>query len=66
MSKNEQFDVSKDEINLEAKNKTISQIKNFSQEETLNIENKIEDQLNKLKIINFAELINLCDKKKEV
>ena len=66
MSKNEKFDVSKDEINLEAKNKTISQIKNFSQEETLNIENKIEDQLNKLKIINFAELINLCDKKKEV
>ena len=66
MNKNEQFDVSKDEINLEAKNKTISQIKNFSQEETLNIENKIEDQLNKLKIINFAELINLCDKKKEV
>ena len=66
MNKNEQFDVSKDEMNLEAKNKTISQIKNFSQEETLNIENKIEDQLNKLKIINFAELINLCDKKKEV
>ena len=66
MSKNEQFDVSKDEINLEAKNKTISQIKNFSQEETLNIENKIEDQLNKLEIINFEELINLCDEKKEL
>ncbi len=65
ISKNEQIDISKDEINLEVKNKTISQIKNFSQEETLNIENKIEDQLNKLKVISFEELINLCDEKKE-
>ncbi len=65
ISKNEQIDINKDEINLEVKNKTISQIKNFSQEETLNIENKIEDQLNKLKVINFEELINLCDEKKE-
>jgi len=66
MSKNEQLNISNDEMNLEVKNKTISQIKNFSQEETLNIENKIEDQLNKFKVINFEELINLCDEKKEV
>ena len=65
-NKNEQIDISKDEINLEVKNKTISQIKNFSQEETLNIESKIEDQLNKVKVINFEELINLCDEKKEL
>ena len=65
-SKNEQIDISKDEINLEAKKKTISQIKNFSQEETLNLESKIEDQLKKVKVINFEELINLCDKKKEL
>ena len=65
-SKNEQIDISKDEINLEAKKKTISQIKNFSQEETLNLERKIEDQLKKVKVINFEELINLCDKKKEL
>ena len=56
----------KDEVSLEAKNKTISQIKNFSQEDTLNIESKIEDQLNKFKVINFEELINLCDEKKEL
>ena len=66
MSKNEQLNISNDEMNLEVKNKTISQIKNFSQEETLNIENKIEDQLNKFKVINFEELINLCDEKKEL
>ena len=66
MSKNEQLNISNDEMNLEVKNKTISQIKNFSQEETLNIENKIEDKLNKFKVINFEELINLCDEKKEV
>ena len=64
MSKNEQLNISNDEMNLGVKNKTISQIKNFSQEETLNIENKIEDQLNKFKVINFEELINLCDEKK--
>ena len=62
----EQIDTSKDEINLEAKNKTISQIKNFSQEETFKIESKLEDQLNKVKVINFEELINLCDEKKEL
>ena len=55
-----------DLLRKEIKNKTISQIKNFSQEETLNIESKIEDQLNKAKVINFEELINICDEKKEL
>ena len=65
-NKNKQIDISNDEINLEPKNKTISQIKNFSQEETLNIERKVQHNLNKVKVINFEELINLCDKKKEL
>ncbi len=62
----EQIDIIKDEINIETKNKTISQIKNFTQEETLNVERKVEDELKKVKIINFEELINLCDEKKEL
>ena len=65
-NKNKQIDISNDEINLESKNKTVSQIKNFSQKETLNIERKVEDNFNEVKIINFEELINLCDKKKEL
>ena len=41
-NKNKQIDISNDEINLESKNNTVSQIKNFSQKETLNIERKVE------------------------
>jgi len=63
---NKQIDISNDEINLEPKNNTVSQIKNFSQEETLNIERKVQDNLNKVKVINFEELINLCEEKKEI
>ena len=65
-TKNEQIGTSKDKINIEVKNKTISQIKNFSQEETINLERKTEVKLNNIKVINFEELINLCDQKKEL
>ena len=65
-TKNEQIGTSKDKINIEVKNKTISQIKNFSQEETINLERKTETKLNNIKVINFEELINLCDQKKEL
>lgn len=51
-----------DDENKEIKNKTISQIKNFSQEETLKSESKIE--INEIK--NFEELIMLCNTKKEL
>ncbi len=52
--------------NKEIKNKTISQIKNFSQEETLKSESKIEinSKINEIK--NFEELIMLCNTKKEL
>ena len=63
---NEQVGTSRDKINTEVKNKTISQIKNFSQEETINLERKTEVKLNNIKVINFEELINLCDQKKEL
>tara|TARA_B100001175_G_scaffold275558_1_gene250507 strand:+ start:1 stop:1674 length:1674 start_codon:yes stop_codon:yes gene_type:complete len=65
-SENKQINIINDEVNFEPKNKTISQIKNFSQEETLNVESKNEDLSQKVKVINFEELINLCDEKKEL
>ena len=51
---------------IQNKNKTINQIKNFSQEEISKPEKKIEVELIKIKIKNFDELINLCNKKKEL
>ena len=66
ISKNEKFSPSKEENNLEAKNKTISQIKNFFQEENLKPEKKIEPKLLKIDIKNFEHLIDLCTKKKEL
>ena len=66
IGKTEQFNLSKDEDSLEIKNKTISQIKNFSQEESSNPEKKIEPILIKIEIKNFEELIKLCTEKKEL
>ena len=56
----------KNEEELEVKNKTISQIKNFSQEETLNPERKIDTNLKKAEIRSFDNLINLCNENKEL
>ena len=55
-----------DDENKEIKNKTISQIKNFSQEETLKSESKIEVNSKVNEIKNFEELIMLCNTKKEL
>jgi len=66
MNKTENFNLSKSEDNLEIKNKTISQIKNFSQEDNSKPEKKIETKLTKIKIKNFEELIKLCNEKKEL
>ena len=60
----EQLNLSKDEDSLEIKNKTISQIKNFHQEEAFKTEEKIESKLIKTEIKNFDELVKLCNKKK--
>ena len=48
------------------KKKTISQIKNFSQEQIDKPETKVEAKLDKIEINNFEELINLCNIKKEL
>ncbi len=66
VSKAEQVNLSKDEDNLDIKNKTISQIKNFSQEESSKPEKKIEPRLIKIEIKNFEKLIQLCNEKKEL
>jgi len=66
INKNEKFNLTKEENNLEVKNKTISQIKNFFQEENLKSEKKIEPKLMKIEIKNFEELIKLCNEKKEL
>ncbi len=66
INKSEKFNLSKEENNLEVKNKTISQIKNFFQEENLKPEKKIETKLMKIEIKNFEELIKLCNEKKEL
>ena len=66
IGKTEQFNLNQDEDNLEIKNKPISQIKNFSQEENSKPEKKIELKLIKIKIKNFEELIKLCNEKKEL
>ena len=48
------------------KNKTVSQIKNFSQKESSKLEKKIETKLINIELKNFEELINLCNEKKEL
>ena len=66
IGKTEQFNLNKEEDGLEIKNKTISQIKNFSQKESSKPEKKIEPRLIKNEIKNFEELIKLCNEKKEL
>jgi hypothetical protein len=66
VGKTEQFNLNKEEDGLEIKNKTISQIKNFFQEESPKPEKKIEPRLIKNEIKNFEQLIKLCNEKKEL
>ena len=56
-NKSEKIQFNIEDENKEIKNKTISQIKNFSQEETLKSESKIEINLKINEIKNFEELI---------
>ncbi len=66
IAQSEQLNLSKDEDGLEIKNKTISQIKNFHQQEAFKTEEKIESKLIKTEIKNFEELVKLCNEKKEL
>ena len=58
--------VLKNNDNLEIKNKTISQIKNIFQEEEIKPIKSVEENKGKIEINSFEELINICNKKKEV
>ena len=66
INKAEEIKFNIEDDNIDFKNKTISQIKNFSQEEILKSESKTEINSKVNEIKNFEELINLCNAKKEL
>ena len=55
-----------DDQNLNIKNKTISQIKNISQEEKTLPKTQLNEIKGKIEIKDFDDLINICNQKKEV
>ena len=63
---NKKINLTKEEDSNEINNKTISQIKNFSQKETFKLDTKEETKLQLIEIKNFEHLIDLCTKKKEL
>ena len=52
--------------NLNIKNKTISQIKNISQEEKTLPKTQLNEIKGKIEIKDFDDLINICNQKKEI
>ncbi len=58
-------DLNKEGSNLDS-NRTIKQIKNFHQEEKLNIENNINEDKLSNKIKSFNDLIRICNDYKEI
>ena len=65
IEKNKILNDSEDQ-NLNTKQKTINQIKNFHQEEKLEKNNKISEKYEKNLIKNFDDLLLICNKKKEL
>ena len=55
-----------DDQNLNIKNKTISQIKNISQEEKTLPKTQLNELTGKIEIKDFDDLINICNQKKEI
>ena len=55
-----------DDQNLNIKNKTISQIKNISQEEKTLPKTQLNEIKGKIEIKDFDDLINICNQKKEI
>ena len=66
LNNNEEIKINKNDEKLEVKNKIISQIKNVSQEENVNPKVQIIEKKGKDKINNFDDLIDMCNKKKEL
>ena len=55
-----------DDQNLNIKNKTISQIKNISQEEKTLPKTQLNEIKGKIEIKDFDHLINICNQKREI
>ncbi len=55
-----------DDQNLSIKKKTISQIKNISQEEKTPPKTQLNEIKGKIEIKDFDDLINICNQKKEI
>ena len=55
-----------DDQNLNIKNKTVSQIKNISQEEKTLPKTQLNEIKGKIEIKDFDDLINICNQKKEI
>ena len=55
-----------DDQSLNIKNKTISQIKNISQEEKTLPKTQLNEIKGKIEIKDFDDLINICNQKKEI
>ena len=53
-------------LNLPLSNKPINQIKNISQQDKKEPKKKPENSSSEINITSFIELINLCNKKKEI
>ncbi len=66
LKKNNDFDNVEEEKNIISNKKTINQIKNISQQDKLEPKMKYENNLSEIKISSIKELIDLCNKKKEV
>ncbi len=66
LENSQKLNLKKSEDDTEAKNKTISQIKNFSQELSPKPEKENESRITIIEIKNFEELIKLCNEKKEL
>ena len=66
LNNNEEIKINKNDEKLEVKNNIISQIKNVSQEENVNPKVQIVEKIGKEIINNFDDLIDMCNKKKEL
>ena len=66
LKKNNDFDNTEEETNIISNKKTINQIKNISQQDKLEPKMKYENNLSEIKISSLKELIDLCNKKKEI
>ena len=53
-------------LNISSNNKTVNQIKNVSQQDKIDPKLKSENITSETRIESFIELINLCNKKKEI